>query len=97
MKKSKNVFVRAAVFFVILTVLCGVLYTGAVTGIATVFFPEKAAGSIIEVNGVKYGSTLLAQEYTKNNYLWGRMMILDTETFVDENGNPLLYAKPSNM
>lgn len=61
----------------ILTVLCGVLYTGAVTGIAQLFFPYQANGSILVVSledGTKksVGSELLAQEFTGKEYLIGR-------------------------
>ena len=59
-------------------------------------FKDKANGSIIEVNGVKYGSALLAQQFTGDEYLWGRPMMLNTETFYDKDGKPLLYAGASN-
>ena len=97
MKTIKNILPRAAVSFLIFTVLCGVLYTGAVTVFAQVFFPDKANGSIIEVDGVKYGSSLLAQQYTDEAHMWGRIMNLDVSTYKDEDGNALLYAAPSNL
>ena len=77
MKMSKNTLPRAMIIFLIFTVLCGAAYTGAVTGLAQAFFSDKANGSIIEVDGVKYGSSLLAQQYTDDAYLWGRIMKLD--------------------
>lgn len=63
--------------FVIMTILCGVIYPGIVTGIAQVVFPEQANGSIITVtlkDGTQkeYGSALIAQEFTKPEYLIGR-------------------------
>lgn len=51
MKTLKNVLPRAAIIFLIFTLLCGVVYTGVVTGIAQLIFPDKANGSIIEVDG----------------------------------------------
>lgn len=45
----------------IFTLLCGVIYTGVVTGFAQLIFPDKANGSIIEVDGKKYGCDLLGQ------------------------------------
>ena len=39
----------AALFFLVTTVLCGVIYTAACTGLAQLFFPHQANGSIIEV------------------------------------------------
>ena len=97
MKECKGILPRAAIIFLIFTVLCGVVYTGLVTGFAQVFFPEKANGSIIEVDGVKYGSSLLAQQYTDDSHMWGRIMNLDVSTYKDENGNTLLYSAPSNL
>lgn len=51
MKTLKNVLPRAAIIFLIFTLLCGVVYTGVVTGFAQLIFPDKANGSIIEVDG----------------------------------------------
>ena len=67
------------------------------TGISQVLFKDKANGSIIEVDGKKYGSVLLAQQFTGDEYLWGRIMNIDTETFTDDDGNALMYATPSNL
>lgn len=93
MKVLKN----ALIIFAIFTLLCGVIYTAVVTGIAQLFFPNQANGSIIEVNGVKYGSSLLAQQYTDDSHMWGRIMNLDVSTFKDKDGKILLYASPSNL
>ena len=62
--KTMKLLPRSALFLLIFILICGVLYTGVVTGIAQVFFPDKATGSIIEVDGKKYGSELLAQQDT---------------------------------
>ncbi|MDD3277569.1 MAG: potassium-transporting ATPase subunit KdpC [Lachnospiraceae bacterium] len=97
MKEFKNVLPRAAVMLVIFTLLCGVAYTGIVTGIAQLIFPKQANGSIIEVDGVKYGSELLGQYYTDDAHLWGRMMNMDVSTYKDAEGNALMYSAPSNL
>ncbi len=81
----------------IFTLLCGVVYTAVVTGIAQLFFPNQANGSIIEVNGVKYGSSLLAQQYTDDSHMWGRIMNLDVTTYKDKDGRTLVYSAPSNL
>lgn len=93
----KNVFPKAVLIFVIFTVLCGIIYTGVITGIAQVFFPEQANGSIIEINGKKYGSELLGQQYTDNKHMWGRIMNIDVTTYVNDKGQPVMYASPSNL
>ena len=77
--------------------MCGILYTGVVTGVAQLFFPEKANGSIIEVDGKKYGCELLGQQYTDDAHMWGRIMNIDVYTYKDESGHTLMYAAPSNL
>ena len=86
MKTLKNVLPRAAIIFIIFTLLCGVVYTGVVTGFAQLIFPDKANGSIIEVDGKKYGCELLGQQYTDDGHMWGRIMNIDVSTYKDENG-----------
>ncbi len=97
MKTLKNVLPRAAIIFLIFTLLCGVVYTGVVTGFAQLIFPDKANGSIIEVDGKKYGCELLGQQYTDDGHMWGRIMNIDVSTYKDENGKTLMYAAPSNL
>ncbi len=97
MKTLRNVLPKAAVIFIIFTLLCGIVYTGAVTGIAQLIFPKQANGSIIEVDGKKYGCELLGQQYTDEKHMWGRIMNLDVSTYKDENGKTLMYAAPSNL
>lgn len=97
MKTLKQILPKAALFFLIFTVVCGIAYTGVVTGIAQLLFPDKANGSIIEVDGKKYGSELLGQQYTDEAHMWGRIMNLDVSTYKDEDGQMLMYATPSNL
>lgn len=97
MKAKNAVLWKAFILMVIMTVVCGILYPLLITGIAQVFFKDKANGSIVKVNGVSYGSELLGQQFTGNEYLWGRIMNVDTETFTDRDGNPVMFAYPSNL
>ena len=73
MKTIKSVLPKAGMIFLIFTLLCGVIYTGVVTGIAQLIFPDNAGGSIIEVDGKKYGCELLGQQYTDEAHMWGRI------------------------
>ena len=92
MKTIKSVLPKAGMIFLIFTLLCGVIYTGVVTGIAQLIFSDNANGSIIEVDGKKYGCELLGQQYTDESHMWGRIMNIDVSTYTDENGKALMYA-----
>ena len=94
---AKKLFVKSAVVFLMFTILCGVIYTFVVTGISQVAFHKQANGSIIEVNGVKYGSELLGQSFSDDSHMWGRIMNIDVSTYKDKDGKPLMYASPSNL
>ncbi|NVM74917.1 K+-transporting ATPase ATPase C chain [Duganella sp. SG902] len=62
----------AVTVFAALTLICGVLYPLAVTGIGAAAFPGQAAGGIVEVNGKAVGSALIGQAFTSPRYFWGR-------------------------
>lgn len=93
----KGIIKKSFIFVVITTILCGLIYTLVMTGICQVLFNDKANGSIIEVNGVKYGSEFMAQQYEDDDHMWGRVMNLNMTTFKDKDGNTLLYSGPSNL
>ena len=75
MKMVKSLLPKALMIFLIFSVVCGILYTGAVTGLAQLLFPDKANGSIIEVDGKKYGCELLGQQYADDAHMWGLSLI----------------------
>ena len=65
--------IRPAVsLFVVLTVVTGVVYPLAVTGVAKAAFPNQAAGSLIVQDGKTVGSSLIGQNFTDPKYFWGR-------------------------
>lgn len=65
--------IRPAVsLFVVLTVVTGVLYPLAVTGVAKAVFPNQAAGSLIVHDGKAVGSSLIGQNFTDPRLFWGR-------------------------
>lgn len=80
----------------LMIVLCGPVYTLAVTGLAQLFFWEKTDGSMIEIDGVKYGSEQLGQKFSDPAHLWGRIVLADVSSYMDKDGNPLMYASASN-
>lgn len=97
MKESKMVLMPALKMFLIFTIICGVIYTLFVTVLSQVLFPKQANGSIIEIDGKKYGSELLGQYYTDKGHMWGRIMNLDVSTYKTNDGEILMYAGPSNL
>ncbi|MGH8608225.1 MAG: potassium-transporting ATPase subunit KdpC [Gammaproteobacteria bacterium] len=62
----------ALLLFVLLSLLTGVFYPLAVTGLAQVLFPHQANGSIVGVSGKPVGSTLIGQQFSSPGYFWGR-------------------------
>ena len=63
----------ALLILAIFTVITGVLYPAVITGIAQVFFPYQANGSIILKNGQPAGSALIGQSFDDPKYFWGRL------------------------
>ena len=69
MKKN---FVIALWFTLVTTVIFGVLYPLAVTGLAQVLFPSKANGQLVERNGKIIGSRIIGQSFTGPGYFHSR-------------------------
>ncbi|MGA2651564.1 MAG: potassium-transporting ATPase subunit KdpC [Terracidiphilus sp.] len=70
--KTHSVWGTAIRFTIVTTVLLGLAYPLAVTGVAGLLFPHKAAGSLILKDGQIIGSELLAQSFTADKYFHPR-------------------------
>src|SRR5512139_3983692 len=62
----------AILVLVMLTLITGLAYPLAMTGLASVIFPKQAQGSLIEKDGKVIGSALIGQEFREDKYFHGR-------------------------
>ena len=86
----------AFLMLLVLTVLTGVIYPLAVTGIAQVVFPHQANGSLIMVNGKAVGSELIGQQFDDPKYFWGRLSATGDFPYSAFNAETLTGSSGSN-
>lgn len=63
--------------FIIFSILLGLVYPLAITGIAQIAFPQKANGSLIKIDGQVIGSSLIGQKFDKPEYFNSRPSAVD--------------------
>lgn len=63
---------QSLMLLLVMTVITGVIYPLAVTGVAQLIFPHQANGSLIVKDGRPVGSALIGQSFTDPKYFWGR-------------------------
>jgi K+-transporting ATPase ATPase C chain len=68
----KTIVRPAVVLLALSTILTGLLYPLAVTGLAQVIFPSQANGSLIRQGDRVLGSALIGQPFDDPKYFWGR-------------------------
>ncbi len=83
--------------FGLLTLITGILYPLLVTGLAQLFFPFQANGSLIKNNDRILGSELIGQNFSGVNYFWGRPSAAETYPYNAFDQATLTGSSGSNL
>lgn len=86
----------ALTLLLLLTLITGVIYPLAVTGIAQLFLPHQANGSLITIDGKLRGSELIGQQFDDPRYFWGRLSATGAFPYNAFNAGTLTASSGSN-
>ena len=90
---KKNLLI-ALWFTLVTTVMFGVLYPLAITGLAQVLFPGRANGQLIEKDGKTIGSRIIGQAFSGSGYFHSRPSSAGTGYDPTSSGGS--YLAPTN-
>jgi K+-transporting ATPase ATPase C chain len=83
----KRDLITSAIGIVLLTLLLGILYPLAITGVSQVAFPGNANGQQIKLKGKLVGSKIIGQQFTDQ-------VVKNGKPQVDKSGNPVTTPDP---
>lgn len=86
----------ALIILTALTVVTGLLYPLAITGLAQALFPYQANGSLLVRDGQIIGSELIGQAFDAPQYFWGRPSATGTFAYNAFNAQALTASSGSN-
>ena len=67
-----NLLRPALALTLLMTLLTGIIYPLAITGIAQIAMPAQANGSLVSKDGAVIGSSLIGQNFATDRYFWPR-------------------------
>lgn len=70
-------FITALKLIVLMTIILGILYPLAITGITQAIFSHRANGSLLVIDGNIIGSALIGQKFESEKYFWPRPSSID--------------------
>lgn len=72
LRPEPSIWLPALKLFILLSVITGIAYPLAVTGIAQLLMPASANGGLIDRGGEMVGAKLIGQAFSGANYFWSR-------------------------
>jgi K+-transporting ATPase ATPase C chain len=93
---KKNIFI-AVWFTLVTTIVFGLIYPLGVTGLAQIFFPDRANGQLIEKNGKLVGSRIIGQAFTGPGYFHSRPSSAGTAYDSTSSGGSNLAPTNKNL
>ena len=83
--------------FITFLLVTGLLYPLLVTGLAQIFFPSQANGSLLEQEELTVGSELIGQNFSGMGYFWGRPSATSPAPYNAFDQNTLTGSSGSNL
>ena len=87
-----NEIKKPVLLTLVLLIICGLAYPVLMTGLSQAIFPEKANGSLIEVNGHAVGSKLVGQAFTDARFMKCRPSAYNYNTYTQADKDSGSYA-----